>query len=100
MKLLWLLLISSSAFLGVPCYGGSDPLYYGSCDEPNFVIRWQYQHFCDHVYDPRTDIWRWPTDEKRGVTFDPQDVQPGDTIFVRMFPEFFRDMHPKIQHPY
>jgi len=77
-----------------------DPLYYGSCDTPNFVMRWQYQYFCDHVYDPRVDIWRWPTDEDHGVTFNPNDVRPGDTIFVRMFPEFFKEMHPKIKHPY
>ncbi len=77
-----------------------DPLYYGETDEPNFVIRWQYQDFCDHVYDPRKDIWRWPTDEEHGVTFDPRDVRSGDTIFVRKIPQFFEEMHPKIKHPY
>ncbi len=77
-----------------------DPLYYGNADLPNFVMRWQYQNFCDHVYDPRVDIWRWPTDQEHGVTFNPKDVKPGDTIFVRMFPKFFTEMHPKIKCPY
>lgn len=77
-----------------------DPLYYGEADEPNFVIRWQYQQFCDHVYDPRVDIWRWPTNREKGVTFDPRDVKPGDVIFVRMIPKFFKVMHPQITCPY
>lgn len=94
-------LLLGSAIRGeVASSAAVDPLYYGSCEEPNFVMRWQYQHFCDHVYDPRTDIWRWPTDEEHGVTFDPNDVKPGDTIFIRMFPQFFKEMHPKIKHPY
>jgi hypothetical protein len=77
-----------------------DPLFYGACDTPNFIMRWHYQFFCDYVYDPRTDIWRWPTDEERGVTFNPQNVKAGDTIFIRMFPKFFEEMHPKITNPY
>ena len=77
-----------------------DPLYYGEADEPNFVIRWQYQKFCDHVYDPRVDVWRWPTNRENGVTFDPKNVKPGDVIFVRMIPKFFKVMHPQITCPY
>ena len=77
-----------------------EPLYYDSYSNPNFVMRWHYQYFCDHVYDPRKDIWRWPTDQVNGVTFDPAEVQPGATIFVRMIPKFFKEMHPRIKVPY
>ena len=76
-----------------------DPLY-EAYSGTNFVLRWHYQYFCDHVYDPRTDIWRWPTDEDRGVTFDPRKVKAGDTIFIRMFDKFFSEMHPRIKVPY
>jgi len=77
-----------------------DPLYYGEMRESNFIIRWQYQDFCDHVYDPRVDVWRWPSNREKGVTFNPEDVKPGDVIFVRMIPKFFKTMHPKITCPY
>ncbi len=77
-----------------------DQLYATKSDTPNFVIRWEYQKRCDHVYDPRIDIWRWPTDREKGVTFDTKDVQPGDIIFVRKIPQFFKEMHPHIKHPY
>jgi hypothetical protein len=100
-------LVSFSVAVHILLVGGDiqqsvcvDPLYYGSCEIPNFVSRWEYQYSCDHVYDPRTDIWRWPTDEEHGVTINPKDVKPGDTIFVRMFPKFFKEVHPYIEHPY
>ena len=77
-----------------------DPFYYGTPEHHNFVIRWEYQKFCTHAYDPRTSIWRWPTDEEHGVTFKPERVQPGDIIFVRVIPQFFKEMHPQIKVPY
>lgn len=79
--------------------GANDPLYYGQSSD-NFIIRWAFQDFCDHVFDPRTDIWRWPTDKKTGVTFDASAVQPGDIIFVRCADQFFAQMHPLIHNPY
>ena len=84
-------------------------LYAGECIQEdcyegqvsgNFIIRWAFQKACDFVFDPRTDIWRWPSDSKKGVTFDPSKVQPGSIIFVRDVPLFFKKMNPQIQHPY
>jgi hypothetical protein len=77
-----------------------DLLYSNKSETPDFVIRWEYQQFCDHVYDPRIDIWRWPTDREQGVTFDTDKVKPGDIIFVRDIPKFFKEMHPYIPYPY
>ena len=77
-----------------------DVLFYNRSETPNFVIRWQYQNFCDHVYDPRVDIWRWPTNQEKGVTFDTRNVKAGDTIFVRDIPQFFEKKHPHIEYPY
>lgn len=76
-----------------------DPLYYGDQSD-TFIIRWAFQDFCDHVYDPRIDQYRWPTNRENGVTFDPSAVEPGDVIFVRCFDKFFREMHSRIEHPY
>ena len=76
-----------------------DPLYYGHSSD-NFVIRWAFQELCDHVFDPRTDQYVWPSKSKGGVIFDPDLVQPGDIIFVRDAPLFFKKMHPYIKHPY
>lgn len=77
----------------------NDPLYYGESSD-SFIIRWAFQDCCDYVYDPRIDIWRWPTDKKNGVTFNPAAVQPGDVIFVRCADQFFAEMHPLISNPY
>lgn len=74
-------------------------LYEGEASD-NFVIRWAFQDYCDHVFDPRTDPYVWPSKSKGGVTFDPEDVKPGDVIFVRDAPLFFKKMHPHINHPY
>ena len=79
--------------------GGTDPLYYGETSE-NFVIRWAFQDFCDHVFDPRTGQWEWPTKSKGGVTFDPNQVKAGDCIFIRDAELFFKKMHPLIKQPY
>ncbi len=89
--------ISASLTFDIPV---GDHLFAPTNHSSNFVIRWEYQHACDHVYDPRTDIWRWPTNEEHGVTFDTDKVQPGDTIFVRNIPRFFEKMAPHIGYPY
>lgn len=75
-----------------------DPLYYNSSGTDNFILRWHYQYFCDHVYDPGTRFW--PTVKGGVVTFDPKDVHPGDTIFIRDIPKFFAEMDPLIEQPY
>jgi hypothetical protein len=76
-----------------------DTLYHGETSE-NFVIRWAFQNHCHHVFDLRTDRYVWPTNSKGGVKFDPEDVQPGDIIFVRQIELFFQKVHPFIKHPY
>ncbi len=76
-----------------------DSLYYGDVSE-NFVIRWAFQDHCHHVFDPRTDKYVWPTKQNGGVKFNPEDVQPGDIVFVRQIDLFFEKVHPHIKHPY
>ncbi len=74
------------------------PLFYGTYTD-NTIIRWEYQSLCDHVFDPRTDEYQWPTHPK-GATFDPRAVKPGDKIFVRNVPLFMKTLHQKIANPY
>lgn len=99
-KGMMLLLVATTMQARLPDIPVEDVLYSTTSDNPNFVIRWEYQKFCDHVYDPRIDIWRWPTNREKGVTFDPDEVEAGDTIFVRNIPKFFEKMHPHIGYPY
>ena len=89
----------SSGLLRDEAGDSADHLFYGEVSD-NFIMRWAFQDFCDHVYDPRMCQYRWPTDRDKGVTFDPAAVEPGDVIFVRCFDKFFREMHPRIEHPY
>ena len=35
-------------------------LFYGTYSE-DYVMRWQFQKLCQHVFDPRTDPFMWPT---------------------------------------
>lgn len=78
---------------------GAD-LYYGEPSE-NYIMRWHFQALCNHVFDPRTYKWAWPTStQPGGARFDPRDVKPGDLIFVRDVPLFFEEVHPLIQQPY
>ncbi len=65
----------------------------------NFVIRWAFQAQCDFVFDPRT-IWPTPAKRRGPVSFDPDKVQPGNMIFVRDAPHFFKTMHKHIKVPY
>ena len=101
MKRLLSLLLFSSVVMAVPTeqVDQADPLYEGEMSK-NFLIRWAFQDFCDYVFDPRTDKWVWPTNSKKGVTFDPKEVRAGDIIFVRDAELFFCKMHPKISEPY
>ena len=67
----------------------------------DFIVRWEFQRICDHVFDPRTVKWAHPTSTKPGgVRCNPKDVKPGDTIFVRDIELFFQEMHPRIKAPY
>ena len=67
-------------------------------DSDNFVIRWAFQELCDHIFDPRKV---WPTSTKQGgATFDPKNVKPGDMIFVRDAPYFFKMVGRKIDVPF
>lgn len=77
----------------------TDPLYHGEVSG-NFLIRWAFQEYCDHVFDPRTDPYVWPTNSKSGVKFDPADVKAGDVVFMRDIDLFFQKIHPKIKVPY
>ena len=79
-------------------YHETSDLYYGTYSE-NYIMRWQFQNLCQHVYDPHTDRFLWPT-KSTGVTFDPADVEAGDLVFVRDVGTYFKTLHPKIKHPY
>ncbi len=66
----------------------------------NFIIRWGFQDLCHHVFDPITKETLFPTDTKKAVTFDPNDVQPGDLIFARQPQLFFEELEHQITVPY
>lgn len=66
----------------------------------NFLFRWEFQKYCHHVYDPRTDKKHFPTNPDGGVTFDPENVRPGDIVFVRDPELFFATLYHNIKHPY
>ena len=74
-------------------------LRYHNDTSVNFINRWGFQEFCDHVYDMVTDKYFYPSD-KNGVRFDPKIVRPGDVIFVRTIDTFMREVHPHIEVPY
>ncbi len=93
----WLILVSFFMRANAPTIHAN--LYKNSSNTPDIVIRWQYQYFCDHVYDSQ-DSHYWPTPEHKLVKFNPKKVKPGDTIFIRKISRFFKEMHPKIEHPY
>ena len=68
----------------------------------NFIIGWGFQAICNHAFDPFTDEAEdWPTSTNPGgATFDPQNVKPGDIIFVRQIDQFMEKVHPYIKNPY
>lgn len=90
--------VSNTSLLAKDKAPTSASLFYGETSD-NFIMRWHFQDVCDHVYDPRTSKWAWPT-KPGGVRFRAKDVKPGDIIFARDIPQFFKEMHPKIEHPY
>ncbi len=73
-------------------------LYTGTYTE-NYVNRWAFQKLSDHCYDPHTNTYAWPTNQE-GVSFNPNNVQPGDIVFVRQVHKFMKKVHPQITHPY
>lgn len=78
----------------------SAPLFFEH-DSDNFIMRWAFQDICDHVFDPRTSIWAWPTTTTPGgARFNPEKVQAGDLIFVRNIELFIKEIHPLIRNPY
>ncbi len=85
--------------LGVSVYAHIEdsPLFYGEYSG-TIIIRWDFQHICDHVFDPRTE--NHPTNPDGGVTFDPQEVKKGDLIFVRDVDAFMNTLFPKIDQPF
>ncbi|MBA2306604.1 hypothetical protein H0W26_00510 [Candidatus Dependentiae bacterium] len=91
----WCLIIAPISIV----YGRTAKQLFDTSSSDDFVIRWGFQKACDHVFDPRTNIYVWPTSAK-GVTFNPAKVQPGDCIFVRKVDLFFKELHPHITHPY
>ena len=93
----WFIVISF--FMSTGAQTTNDILYTSPSSTSDFVIRWQYQYFCDHVYDSQ-DSHFWPTPKDKLVKFNPKNVKPGDTIFIRKASRFFKEMHPKIEHPY
>ncbi len=83
---------------------GSSPtsrdLFYGEVTA-SFLTRWEFQENCDHVFDPRTAVWAWPTShELNGARCNPHDIEAGDTVFVRDIDLFMKEIHPLIEHPY
>lgn len=66
----------------------------------SFIIRWAFQDYCDHVFDPCDNPVAWPTVPKGGVTFNPDQVKAGDTIFVRDIDYFFETIGKKITAPF
>ena len=55
---------------------GAD-LYYGEPSE-NYIMRWHFQALCNHVFDPRTYKWAWPTStQPGGARFDPRRCKAG-----------------------
>ncbi|MBA2306882.1 hypothetical protein H0W26_01975 [Candidatus Dependentiae bacterium] len=100
----FLYVVGIAGFSLVQAAGNSYPrgadLFYGEVSS-SFIIRWAFQHFCDHVFDPRTGEHEKPTTRNPGgVTFDPLAVKLGDSIFVRKIDLFMETMHDKIQVPY
>ncbi len=76
-------------------YKEHSPLFYGTYSE-NFVNRWGYQGYCHHWYDIRN---QWST-VSGGVKLFPEEVQPGDIIFVRKADRFLQRIRPKIKCPF
>ena len=97
-KLLLVLSLTTTIGAKSTTYNESSALFYGNYDE-NYVMRWHFQNICNHVFDPRTNEFMWPTSAK-GATFNPDKVKRGDLIFVRDVGAFLKTLHPRIKNPY
>ncbi len=73
--------------------------YVGEASD-NFVTRWAFQSKCQHSYDPNTEKKHYATVEGTGISFDPDNVKPGDYIYMRKPELFFKEMAPLIKNPY
>lgn len=71
-----------------------------SAQGDSFIIRWAFQDYCDHVFDPCDNPVAWPTVPHGGVTFNPREVKAGDTIFVRDIDYFFETIGRSITEPF
>lgn len=88
--------VSTAAFTN--CLPEESDLFTGDHSE-NFIIRWEFQKLCKHVFDPRTNPFTWPTSPS-GVDFNAKAVRPGDLIFVRDVDLFFAKRFNKIRNPF
>ena len=64
----------------------------------NFVIRWAFQAVCDHCLIHVKYGRHQPNPTERLLIL--MRCMPGQMIFVRDAPYFFKHMHPKIKVPY
>ena len=94
-KLLLLLLISPSLF--------SHP---GDASRPvaaPFISGDDFRSFCKFIFDPPFPaVASTAVNFAQAITFNPTDVQDGDTIFVNLFylEPFFKFFHPRIKSKY
>ena len=75
-------------------------IHYDGPASENFIIRWAFQAICDHEFDLVKNYGVCPASEGKKVTFDPEDVKPGDIVFVRDFKTYFKQKHQEITVPY
>ncbi len=74
------------------------PAFFCGATSDNFITRWAFQDMCDHVFDPRTSMWASPTSTiPGGIRCNPDDIQPGDLVFVRDIELFMKVVHPEIK---
>lgn len=99
MKLRGIFFLSVFLFFHTTCFFPEKSFLFQGEYTENYVNRWGFQKLCDHVYDPHTNPYVWPT-HPEGKTFDPSTVQEADLIFVRNVHQFMKKMHPKITKPY
>lgn len=74
-------------------------LFKNQTSSDNFIIRWAFQSICKHFFDPNIIPCSWPT-HPNGISLNPENVEEGDTIFVRNVDRFFKEIHPFIAYPY
>lgn len=77
-----------------------DSLYFNKPSTENFIIRWHWQFFCDHMYEEPIACEHYHTIRNQKITFHPDQVQRADAVFIRGPHKFFEEIHPHIKHPY